>query len=163
MLRIFFLSLFIIFIAYQLRVYVDNFKVVKGREEMVNLLEGVTIKAYSKQGIEWTIKGKTLEVVGKDVRFFGVELTSEDAHIWAGEAYIDRFTGKGKLLGGIRLHSKDITAVAKEAYVDLKEGEFGGDGEITLTEGKNRVEGTGFQIKLRPVQVIISRARVIME
>ncbi|MDW8067230.1 MAG: hypothetical protein RMI50_06060, partial [Aquificaceae bacterium] len=81
MLRIFFLSLFIIFIAYQLRVYVDNFKVVKGREEMVNLLEGVTIKAYSKQGIEWTIKGKTLEVVGKDVRFFGVELTSEDAHI----------------------------------------------------------------------------------
>lgn len=70
MLRSLLLSILIILLASVLKMYVDSFAMSGGQEEMVSLLEGVTIKAYSKTGIEWTIRGKTLEVVGKDVKLY---------------------------------------------------------------------------------------------
>ncbi|HAV39790.1 MAG: hypothetical protein AB1353_07225 [Aquificota bacterium] len=163
MLRSLLISLMIIFASYMLRAYVDSFEPTGGEEKIVNRLEGVTIRSYGKGGIEWTIKGRSLEVVGKDVLLKGAELISEEATIRAGEVYIDRNTGKGELLGGIELTSKDLVAKSQRAYMDLREGRFYGDGRIELREGDKKVEGYGFEIRLKPMRVIISKARVNIE
>ena len=76
MLRSLVFSLLIILLASTLKMYVNSFAMSDGQEEMINLLEGVTIKAYSRTGIEWTIRGKSLEVVGKDVKLYEAELFS---------------------------------------------------------------------------------------
>lgn len=163
MLRSLLISLMIILTSYMLRAYVDSFGPTGGEEKIVNRLEGVTIKSYSKGGIEWTIKGRSLEVVGKDVLLKDARLISEEATISAGEVYIDRTTGKGELLGGIELISKDLVAKSQRVYMELKEGRFYGDGRIELKEGNKKVEGYGFEIRLKPMRVIISKARVNME
>lgn len=163
MLRSLLISLMIIFASYMLRAYVDSFEPTGGEEKIVNRLEGVTIRSYGKGGIEWTIKGRSLEVVGKDVLLKGAELISEEATIRAREVYIDRNTGKGELLGGIELTSKDLVAKSQRAYMDLREGRFYGDGRIELREGDKKVEGYGFEIRLKPMRVIISKARVNIE
>ncbi len=163
MLRSLLISLMIILTSYMLRAYVDSFEPTGGEEKIVNRLEGVTIKSYSKGGIEWTIKGRSLEVVGKDVLLKDARLISEEATISAGEVYIDRTTGKGELLGGIELISKDLVAKSQRAYMELKEGRFYGDGRIELKEGNKKVEGYGFEIRLKPMRVIISKARVNIE
>ena len=61
MLRAVFLALFIVIVSYGLKVYVENFKASENkRGEIVNILEGVRVKMYSKKGIEWTLKGESM-------------------------------------------------------------------------------------------------------
>lgn len=163
MLRSLLLSLLIIVFAYVLKLYVDSFKSTKGQEEIVNTLEDIRIRAYSKIGIEWTITGRALEVVGKDVKLSDAELFSEDVNIKSTFAYIDRSSGEGKLTEGVEFKSKDINARTKTAYINLKEGRIWGDGEIELIQEKNHIRGEGFDITLRPLKVIINKARVNME
>ncbi|QID33536.1 LPS export ABC transporter periplasmic protein LptC [Pampinifervens florentissimum] len=159
MLRSLLLSILIILLASVLKMYVDSFAMSGGQEEMVSLLEGVTIKAYSKTGIEWTIRGKTLEVVGKDVKLYEAELFSKEANIRAVQAYIDRSTGEGKLTEGVEVKSEDITAKTQNAYINLKEGKIWGEGDIQILQGESLVRGKGFEITLKPLKVIINRAR----
>ncbi|MFN3598593.1 MAG: hypothetical protein ACK4VK_02505 [Aquificaceae bacterium] len=163
MLRSILLSLLIVLVAYGLRSYVDSFKSNVEKEEMVNLLEGVRIKSYSKQGIEWTIKGKYMKVVDKDLLLMDAELKSEEAMLKAGEAYIDRTTGKGELSQGVELISKDLIAKSQRVFMDLREGRFYGDGKIEVLEGQNKAEGEGFEIKLKPLQITLYKARTILE
>ncbi|MFN3975678.1 MAG: hypothetical protein ACK4LT_01275 [Aquificaceae bacterium] len=163
MLRSLLISLMILLASYLLRVYVDGFGPTQEEERMVNRLENVTIRSYSKGGIEWTVRGRFLEMVGKDVVLKEAELISEEATVRAGEVYIDRDTGKGELWEGVELRSKDLVAKSQRAYMELKEGRFYGDGRIELREGNKRVEGYGFEIRLKPMQVIISKARVNIE
>ena len=159
MLRSLLLSILIIFLAFVLKMYVNSFAISSGQEEMVNLLEGVTIKAYSKTGIEWTIRGKTLEVVGKDVKLYEAELFSKEANIKAFQAYIDRSTGQGKLIEGVELKSEELNAKTQNAYLDLRDGRIWGEGEIQILQGESLVKGRGFDITLKPLKVIINRAR----
>ncbi len=163
MLRSVFLSLLIVLVAYGLRSYVDSFKSNVEKEEMINLLEGVRIKSYSKQGIEWTIKGKYMKVVDKDLLLMDAELKSEEATLKAGEAYIDRTTGKGELSQGVELISKSIIAKSQRVFMDLREGRFYGDGKIEVLEGQNKAEGEGFEISLKPLQITLYKARTILE
>ncbi len=163
MLRSLVFSLLIILLASTLKMYVNSFAMSDGQEEMVNLLEGVTIKAYSKTGIEWTINGKTLEVVGKDVKLYEAELFSKEANIRAVQAYIDRSTGEGKLTEGVEVKSEDITAKTQNADINLKEGKIWGEGDIQILQGESLVRGKGFEINLKPLKVIINRARVNMK
>jgi len=159
MLRSLVFSLLIILLAFALKMYVNSFAISSGQEEMVNLLEGVTIKAYSKTGIEWTIRGKTLEVVGKDVKLYEAELFSKEANIKAFQAYIDRSTGQGKLIEGVELKSEELNAKTQNAYLDLRDGRIWGEGEIQILQGESLVKGRGFDITLKPLKVIINRAR----
>ncbi len=152
-------SLLIILLASTLKIYVNSFAISSGEEEMVNLLEGVTIKAYSRTGIEWTIRGKSLEVVGKDVKLYEAELFSKEANIKAVQAYIDRSTGEGMLTEGVEVKSEDITAKTQSAYINLKEGKIWGEGDIRILQGDNLIRGKGFEITLKPLKVIINRAR----
>ncbi len=163
MLRSLLLSILIIFLAFVLKMYVNSFAISSGQEEMVNLLEGVTIKAYSKTGIEWTIRGKGLEVVGKDVKLYEAELFSKEANIKAVQAYIDRSTGKGRLLEGVEVKSENLKAETQTAYLDLKEGRIWGEGEVQILQGDSLVGGRGFEITLKPLKVIINRARMEMK
>ncbi len=163
MLRSLLFSILIIFLAYTLKLYVNSFVSYKKQEEMVNHLEGVTIKAYSKTGIEWTIRGKTLEVVGKDVKLSRTELFSEEANIRANQAYIDRHSGEGRLTQGVEVKSEDLRARTQSAYVNLREGKIWGDGEVEIWQGNNLIKGRGFEIELKPLRVIINRAKVSME
>ncbi|MFN3870535.1 MAG: hypothetical protein ACK4MW_03495 [Aquificaceae bacterium] len=163
MIRSILLSLLIVLVAYGLRSYVDSFKSDVEKEEMVNLLEGVRIKSYSKQGIEWTIKGKYMKVVDKDLFLVDAELNSEEARLKAGQAYIDRTTGKGELSQGVELVSKDLVAKSQRVFMDIGEGRFYGDGKIEVLEGQNRAEGEGFEIRLKPLQIILYKARTILE
>ncbi len=159
MLRSLVFSLLIIFLAFTVRMYIDSFATDSGQEEMVNLLEDVTIKAYSKTGIEWTIRGKTLEVVGKDVKLYEAELFSKEANIKAVQAYIDRSTGQGKLIEGVELKSEELNAKTQNAYLDLRDGRIWGEGEVQILQGDSLVGGRGFEITLKPLKVIINRAR----
>lgn len=163
MLRSLVFSLLIIFLAFTVRMYIDSFATDSGQEEMVNLLEDVTIKAYSKTGIEWTIRGKTLEVVGKDVKLYEAELFSKEANIKAVQAYIDRSTGQGKLIEGVELKSEELNAKTQNAYLDLRDGRIWGEGEVQILQGDSLVGGRGFEITLKPLKVIINRARVNMK
>ncbi|MFN7065625.1 MAG: hypothetical protein ACK4OF_05710 [Aquificaceae bacterium] len=163
MLRSLLLSLLMILLAYSLRVYVDSFRSTEGKEEVVNILEGVSIRSYSKQDIEWTIKGETMKVVGEDVMLTRAEFSSEEALIRAGQAYLNRSSGKGELSQGVDLLSGELRAKSQKVYMELKEGRLYGDDRIELTEGKNRVKGQGFEIRLKPLQVIINRAGTIIE
>ncbi len=159
MLRSLVFSLLIILLASTLKTYVNSFAMSDGQEEMINLLEGVTIKAYSRTGIEWTIRGKSLEVVGKDVKLYEAELFSKEANIKAVQAYIDRSTGEGMLTEGVEVKSEDITAKTQSAYINLKEGKIWGEGDIQILQGDNLIRGKGFEITLKPLKVIINRAR----
>ncbi len=159
MLRSLLLSILIILLAFALKMYVNSFAISGGQEEMVNLLEGVTIKAYSKTGIEWTIRGKGLEVVGKDVKLYEAELFSKEANIKAVQAYIDRSTGEGKLTEGVEVKSEDIIAKTQSAYINLKEGKIWGEGDVQILQEESLVRGKGFEINLKPLKVIINRAR----
>ncbi|MCS7196025.1 MAG: LPS export ABC transporter periplasmic protein LptC [Aquificaceae bacterium] len=163
MLRSFLISLFLILIAYALRMYVEGFKPLIGREEMINALEGVTIRSYGKGGLEWTIRGKRLEVVGRDVKLVEAELQSKEATIRAKEAHVDRSTGKGWLLGDVLLLSNDTRVKSQKVYMDLKEGEFRGEDRVEIYEEKSRIEGEGFHLSLKPLRIIINRAKVSME
>ncbi len=159
MLRSLVFSLLIILLAFALKMYVNSFAIGGEQEEMVNLLEGVTIKGYSKTGIEWTIRGKSLEVVGKDVKIYEAELFSKEANIKAVQAYIDRSTGQGKLIEGVELKSEELNAKTQNAYLDLRDGRIWGEGEIQILQGESLVKGRGFDITLKPLKVIINRAR----
>ncbi len=159
MLRSLVFSLLIILLAFALKMYVNSFAIGGEQEEMVNLLEGVTIKGYSKTGIEWTIRGKSLEVVGKDVKLYEAELFSKEANIKAVQAYIDRSTGQGKLIEGVELKSEELNAKTQNAYLDLRDGRIWGEGEIQILQGESLVKGRGFDITLKPLKVIINRAR----
>lgn len=163
MLRSFLLSLFIVSTAYLLRLYVDGFTPVVGKEEMLNTLEGVIIRSYSKEGLEWTIKGKKMEVVGKEVKLSGVELSSEEATIRAREVMLDRSTGAGSLAGDVMLLSGNIRVKSEKVHMNLKEGEFHGKDGVEIEEGRNRIEGEGFQLSLRPLRLIINKPKVRME
>ena len=159
MLRSLVFSLLIILLAFALKMYVNSFAIGGEQEEMVNLLEGVTIKGYSKTDIEWTIRGKSLEVVGKDVKLYEAELFSKEANIKAVQAYIDRSTGQGKLIEGVELKSEELNAKTQNAYLDLRDGRIWGEGEVQILQGESLVKGRGFDITLKPLKVIINRAR----
>ncbi len=159
MLRSLVFSLLIILLASTLKMYVNSFAMSGGQEETVNLLEGVTIKAYSRTGIEWTIRGKSLEVVGKDVKLYEAELFSKEANIKAVQAYIDRSTGEGMPTEGVEVKFEDITAKTQSAYINLKEGKIWGEGDIQILQGDNLIRGKGLEITLKPLKVILNRAR----
>ncbi len=163
MIRSLLISLSILMLTYALRVYIDSFEKPQGQEETVNLLEDITIRSYSRTGIEWTIKGKTLEVVSEDVKLNNAEFFSKEAHIRSSQAYIDRSTGKGKLIGGVELESEDLRAKTPSAYINLKEGKVWGEGEVEIIQDKNLIRGKGFEINLKPLKVIINRAKVNMQ
>ncbi|MCX8164827.1 MAG: LPS export ABC transporter periplasmic protein LptC [Aquificaceae bacterium] len=157
------MSLIILFTSYYMRIYVDSYKSDRSEEKIVNVLQGITIKSYSKNGIEWTIRGEKLEVVSKDVKITKAELFSDEANIRAENAYIDRSTGKGELIGNVVLTSKNLMLRSQRVHMDLKEGKFNGEDRVDMIEGKNKVEGDGFHLTLKPLQVIINRVRVKME
>lgn len=163
MLRSVLFSLLMITLTYALKLYVDSHRTFQERREMVNLFEEIVIKAYSKTGIEWTIRGRTLEVVGKDVNLYEAELISEEAVIKASRAYIDRSAGEGRLTEGVELTARDLKAKTRVAYMNLREGRIWGKEEIELTQEKSLIKGEGFDITLKPLKIIINRARVNME
>lgn len=163
MFRTFLLGIFIFSVAYLLRLYVDGFNPAIGREEMVNTLEGITIRSYSKEGLEWTIKGKSMQVVGKDIRLFDVELTSEEATVRAREVMIDRSTGTGSLSGDVLLLSGNMRVKSQKVYMNLKEGQFSSDEKVEIRDEGNSIEAAGFQLSLKPLRIIISKAKVRME
>lgn len=163
MLRSLIVSFVILLFAYFLKLYVDNLKSSSGGGQTVSQLEGITIRAYGKGGIEWTVQGEALEAVGRYVHLYRAELLSQEARIKAGNAYIDRLTGEGKLSEGVEFISKDVMAYTQSAYVNLREGRIWSEDEVRLVEGKNIVEGKGFEINLKPLRIIINRARVKME
>ncbi|MCX8076456.1 MAG: LPS export ABC transporter periplasmic protein LptC [Aquificaceae bacterium] len=163
MLKSLVLGLVIALTAYALKSYVENFKFVKPSGETANVLEGVTIRSYGKEGVEWIIRGTRLEVMGKDVKLTDAELYSKDASLKAEVAYIDRSTGKGELEGDVMLLYERATIKSQKVYMDLKEGSFESDKPVEMVEDNSKIEGKGFRLNLRPLQVIINRARTKIE
>lgn len=163
MLKSLLISFLILLLVYFLKLYVDGFKSSQSGGQTVSQLEGITIRAYGKGGIEWTIKGEALRVVGRYVHLHHAELLSQEARIKAGNAYIDRLTGEGKLSEGVEFFSQDVVAHTQSAFVNLREGRIWSEDYVSLAEGKNLIEGKGFEINLKPLRIIINRAKVRME
>ena len=59
----------------------------------------------------------------------------------------------------MEVKSEDITAKTQSAYINLKEGKIWGEGDIQILQGDNLIRGKGFEITLKPLKVIINRAR----
>ncbi len=164
MLRAVFLALFIVIVSYGLKVYVENFKASENkRGEIVNFLEGIRIKMYSKKGVEWTLKGESMKAVNDHIELLNAMLFSQEATLKAQRAYINRSSGKGELHQDVELVSKDLVARSQKVYMDIKEDRFYGDGKIQVVEGGKKIEGEGFEIKLKPLRVEVYKARSIVE
>jgi lipopolysaccharide assembly outer membrane protein LptD (OstA) len=163
MVRSLFISLSVIWLSYLLSLYVKSFESSQLPDKTVSTLEGVSIRVYGKGGIEWTVKGRVLEVVGKDVKFEEAVLDGKEAFIRAKKAYIDREKGEARLTEDVELIYKDSKAYTREAFVSLREGKIWGEGYIKLIEEGKEVEGKGFEITLKPMKVMINKARVKLE
>lgn len=157
------LGILTVLVAYTLKTYVESSEPRWKKEEIVNLIEGVTIRSYRKNGLEWTIKGHRLTAVGRDIRLTEVELFSKDGIVRAKEVYLDRATGKGELVGDVVLLSEGLRVESQHVLMDLGKGEFTGHQGVQAFEKGNRLQGESFHLQLKPLKIIISKAKVHIE
>ncbi|MFN3813412.1 MAG: hypothetical protein ACK4SM_02160 [Aquificaceae bacterium] len=134
---------------------------VKGSAE--SSAEGISIKAYSRSGIEWTITGKYLYSKGSHLELKDAVFKTDKEEIRARRSTIDRDTLRGLVEGGMELTGEGIHAETQRANLDLKEGKVYGSGEIHLKEWKKETWGKGFTVYIRPMKVIIENAKVRLE
>ncbi|RMH81104.1 MAG: hypothetical protein D6674_01420 [Acidobacteria bacterium] len=164
MLRVLLASFFIILTSYLLSLYVKSVRNEINSTESSSLLEEVSIRVYGKKGIEWTVSGKALKVEGDKIELKDATINSGENKLSAHTAFLNRSERIGYLSGNVYIVLEDgINASTDRAEFDLKEGKVWGEGRIKVVEGKNSVEGRGFEIFLKPTRVIIRNAKVVQQ
>ncbi|WP_340691140.1 hypothetical protein [Hydrogenobacter thermophilus] len=165
MLKIILFSLSLITLFTLLKLYVEKTyqDLPKVRQEERGVAQDISIKAYGKSGIEWTLKGKSLYAEGRSVMLKDALLHTDKERIRADQVFIDRDTLKGYAEGKVEILGEDFYAQTDRADLDLKDGKIWGEGRVFLKEDKKETEGRGFQVQLRPLKIIIKSARVKLE
>lgn len=164
MLRVLLASLLIILTSYLLSLYVKSVKGEMKATESSSLLEEVSIRVYGKKGIEWTVSGKALKVEGDKVELKDAVINSGGNSLSANTAFLNRSERRGYMSGNVYIVLEEgINASTDRAEFDLTEGKVWGEGKVKVVEGKNSVEGRGFEILLKPTRVIIRNAKVVQQ
>ncbi len=165
MLKIFLLSVFFMGISLMLSSYVrsayDHLPTLK-QEEKGNA-QDVMIKAYGKSGLEWTLQGKSLYTERSDVMLISALLQTQKEKIMADKAFINRDTLRGYAEGNVQIVGENFYAKTDKADIDLKEGKIWGDTKVVLKEDAKEIYGESFAVELRPLRIIIKKAKVKLE
>jgi len=65
--------------------------------------------------------------------------------------------------GNVVLRTKEGTFKTNRAELRLKEGLAYGEGKVVFEDGRNVVEGVGWQVEFKPTRVIINQAKVKLQ
>jgi len=163
MIKIILLSLLLIFMAYLGNRWVNSYEVILKPTKGASLLEGVQVRVFGGRGEEWRIYGSGASLEDNKIFMEDVMLQSEGTTLSAKSGSIDRDTGEGYLEGNVVLQTKEGTFKTNRAELRLKEGFAYGDGKVVFEDGRNVVEGVGWQVEFKPTRVIINQAKVKLQ
>jgi hypothetical protein len=161
--KIMLVSLLLIFMAYLGNRWVNSYEVIPEPTKEVSLLEGVEVKVFGGKGEEWRVYGSRARLEDNKIFMEDVMLQSEGTTLTAKSGFIDRNTGEGYLEGDVVLQTKEGTFKTNRAELRLKEGLAYGEGKAVFEDGRNVVEGVGWQVEFKPIRVIINQAKVKLQ
>jgi|GEM_PF-811230 len=133
------------------------------KQEEESTAQDVMIKAYGKAGLEWTLRGKQLYTKNGDVLLISALLQTEKEKITADRAFINRDTLEGYVEGNVEIKSENFYAKTDRANINLKEGKVWGNTNVFLKEEGKETYGESFTLELRPLKIIIKKAKVRLE
>jgi len=163
MTKIILLSLLLIFMAYLGNRWIDSYEVIPKPTKEVSLLEGVQTRVFGGKGEEWQIYGSRASLEESKIFMEDILLQSEETTLTAKNGSVDRDTGEGYLEGNVVLQTKEGVSKTDRAELRLKEGLAYGDGKVVFEDGRNVVEGVGWQVEFKPIRVIINQAKVKLQ
>jgi len=163
MTKIILVSLLFIFMAYLGNRWINSYEVVPEPTKGVGLLEGVEIKVFGGKGEEWQIYSSRASLEDSKIFMEDILLQSEGMTLTAKSGSIDRNTGEGYLEGDVVLRTKEGVFKTDRAELRLKEGLAYGDGKVVFDDGRNVLEGVGWQVEFKPIRVIINQAKVKLQ
>ena len=163
MIKIMLLSLTLIYGSYMASLWIRDYQSLPLKKEEIGILEGINVKVFGKNGVEWYVEGSRARIEDKTVFIEQAKFRSDDAILIADRALIDRLSGEGLLEGNVLLYTKEGTMSTQKAEVKLREGIAYGDGEIVLQDKSHTVEGKGWQLQVKPLRVIIKKAKVRLQ
>jgi len=161
--KIILLSLLLVFMAYLGNRWVNSYEVIPKPAKGVSLLEGVEVKVFGGKGEEWRVYGSRASLEDGKIFMEDIVLQSEGTTLTAKSGSIDRDTGEGYLEGDVVLQTKEGVFKTDRAELRLKEGLAYGDGKVVFDDGRNVVEGVGWQVEFKPIRVIINQAKVKLQ
>jgi hypothetical protein len=163
MTKIMLVSLLLIFIAYIGNRWLNSYEVIPKPTKEVSLLEGVEVKVFGGKGEEWRVYGSRARLEDSKIFMEDIILQSEGMTLTARSGSIDRDTGEGYLEGNVVLRTKEGVFKTDRAELRLKEGLAYGEGKVVFEDGRNVVEGVGWQVEFKPTRVIINQAKVKLQ
>jgi hypothetical protein len=163
MTKIMLVSLLLIFMAYLGNRWVNSYEVIPKPTKEVSLLEGVEVRVFGGKGEEWRVYGSRASLENNKIFMEDILLQSEGTTLTAKSGFIDRNTGEGYLEGNVVLRTKEGVFKTDRAELRLKEGLAYGDGKVVFEDGRNVVEGVGWQVEFKPTKVIINQAKVKLQ
>ncbi|MDQ7039091.1 MAG: hypothetical protein Q9N26_07875 [Aquificota bacterium] len=119
----------------------------------------VSIKVVSEKGEEWLVEGTELISLGREVRLRRVLMRSGAYTVVAREVLIDRRKKTARLKGDVQIRGDALFVKTDSAHVDFNRDLITGEGGVSLWRGTNYFEGKGFEVRLRPLRVIIGGVR----
>ena len=163
MTKIILVSLLLIFMAYLGNRWINSYEVIPKPTKEVSLLEGVEVKVFGGKGEEWQIYGSRARLEDSKIFMEDILLQSGETTLTAKNGSIDRDTGEGYLEGNVVLRTKEGVFKTDRAELRLKEELAYGGGKAVFEDGRNIVEGVGWQVEFKPLRVIINQAKVKLQ
>jgi len=163
MTKIILVSLLLIFMAYLGNRWVNSHEVIQKPTKEASLLEGVEVKVFGGKGEEWQIYGSRARLEDSKIFMEDILLQSGETTLTAKNGSIDRDTGEGYLEGNVVLQTKEGVFKTDRVELRLKEGLVYGEGKVVFEDGRNVVEGVGWQVEFKPTRVIINQAKVKLQ
>ncbi len=128
------------------------------KEKSINRAVNIEIKVFGENGMEWTVRGKSINIE-EPVVYFGKPVLKLDGYtIKAQFAEVDRINKVGYMKGNILIEGKDLKAVTEELHIDMKKNILEGEGIITIRRKNTTIRGKGFVMYLKPFKAIIKEA-----
>jgi len=163
MTKIILVSLLLIFMAYLGNRWINSYGVIPKPTKEVGLLEGVEVRVFGGKGEEWRVYGSRASLENSKIFMEDILLQSGETTLTAKNGSIDRDTGEGYLEGNVVLRTKEGVFKTDRAELRLKEGFVYGEGKAVFEDGRNVVEGVGWQVEFKPTRVIINQAKVKLQ
>jgi len=129
--------------------------------EQINEAVNIEIKVFGKDGMEWTVKGESLNIEEPVVYFGKPSLVLNGYIINADFAEVDRIKKTGRVEGNIKIFGENFRAETDEMFLDMNNNILKGKGEIKIVKGDHVIRGKGFILYLNPFKAIINRADVV--
>jgi len=163
LIKIMLLSLALIYGSYMASLWIKNHQFIPSKNGEVSILEGINVKVFGKNGVEWHVEGSRAKIEDTTLLIEQVKFESDKATLTADKAVIDRLSGEGLLEGNILLYTEEGTMSTQKAQVKLREGIAYGDSEIVLKDKAHTIKGKGWHLQVKPLKVIIKNAKVIVQ